>query len=176
MSPSFRNYAEKNEDAIPWLTHTLVCQFQSLLNRFVEVANNYTSQRKVENGGTLEAKLLDGPYNTFTRFINNLDDSINNSSNVLFGVKPLSYIEKTPPQKRKNQSGATFDSKKPNNSVARGWLVCTGGSFTFPAALSKLPCRNFALEGLECSYGRNCKYDHMSYFRCGWNIMIIKND
>ena len=40
VSPSFRNYAEKNEEAVPWLTHTLIYQFQSLLNRFVEVANN----------------------------------------------------------------------------------------------------------------------------------------
>ena len=46
VSPSFRNYAEKNEDTIPWLTHTLICQFQALLNRFVNVTNNYTSQRK----------------------------------------------------------------------------------------------------------------------------------
>ena len=27
VSPPFQNYAKKNEEAIPWLTHTLVCQF-----------------------------------------------------------------------------------------------------------------------------------------------------
>ena len=129
----------------------------------MEVANNYTSQRKVENGGKLDAKVLEGPYKTFTRFMNNLDDSINNSSTVLFGVKPLSYIDKTPNHKRKNLSGPTSDSKKSNNTVARGWLVCSGGNFTFPDALSKTPCRNFALEGLECSFGRTCKYDHKVY-------------
>ena len=112
VSPSFRIYAEKNETAILWFRHTLVCQFQSLLNRFVEVANNYTSQHMVENGGTLEVSLLDGPYKTFIWFINNLDDSINNSSNVLFSVKPLLYIGKSPNQKRKNQSNTTSNPKK----------------------------------------------------------------
>ena len=53
VSPLFRNYTEKNEETIRWFTHTLIYQFQSLLNRFFEVANNYTSQRKVDNGSNL---------------------------------------------------------------------------------------------------------------------------
>ena len=164
-SPTFRNYAEKNKTAIPWLTHTLICQFQSVLNCFVDISNNFTYQRKVENDGTLPATLLDAPFNTFNRFMNNLDDALNNVSNTLFGVKPLSYVEKVP-AKRKNQSGNLSDHKKSNTTgTPRGWLVCTNGTFSFPKALSKLPCRNFALEGLECSFGCTCKYDHKVFPR-----------
>ena len=167
ISPTFRNFAEKNETAIPWLTHTLICQFQSLLNRFVEVSNNFTYQRKVENEANMPASLLDATFKTYERFMNNLDDALNNASNLLFGVKPLSFIEQSAPSKRKQQQSGSFsDSKKQNtNGVARGWLVCTGGSFSFPKALVKLPCRNFALEGSECGFGRSCKYDHKVFPR-----------
>ena len=63
VTPAFRNYAEKNESKIPWLTHTLVCQIQSILNRFVDLASNWTSQRLIENEGTLPSPSL------ITRFI-----------------------------------------------------------------------------------------------------------
>ena len=111
----------------------------------------------------MDPKLLDGPYTTFEQFKNNLDDSLNNASNVLFGVKPLSYLERTPGQKRKNNMNSSSDSKKPNIGVTKGWLVCSGGIFSFPSALSKLPCRNYATEGLDCPFGRTCKYDHKVY-------------
>ena len=39
-TPAFRNYVEKNETKIPRLTHTLVCQIQSVLNRFFDLASN----------------------------------------------------------------------------------------------------------------------------------------
>ena len=95
--------------------HTLVWQFQSLLNRFVKEANNYTSQRKVDNGSTLESTLLEGPYRTFTLFIKKtLDNALKNNSSILFGVKSLSFDDRTPNQKRKSHLGPALDSKKPN--------------------------------------------------------------
>ena len=51
VTPTFRNYAKKNETKIPWLTHTLVCQVQSVLNCFIDLASKWTSQRLVENDG-----------------------------------------------------------------------------------------------------------------------------
>ncbi len=166
VTPAFRNYAEKNEAKIPWLTHTLVCQVQSILNRFVDLASNWTSQRLVENDATLPSTLLDSAYRTYDRILNNLDDTLNNSSNILFGVKPLSFVDKTPTKRR--SAGSPSDgnnSKRQNNSgiVTKGWLVCTGGSFTFPENLSKQPCRSYATEGLSCSFGRNCRFEHKSY-------------
>ena len=166
VTPAFRNYAEKNETKIPWLTHTLICQVQSILNRFVDLASNWTSQRLVENEGTLAPTFLDSAYRTYERISNNLDDTLNNSSNILFGVKPLSYNEKAPAKRR--STGSPSDgtgTKRQNNSgvVTKGWLVCTGGSFSFPENLSKQPCRNYVTDGLNCSFGRNCRYEHKSY-------------
>ena len=104
----------------------------------MEVANNYTSQRKVENGGTLDAKLLEGSYNTFMRFMNNLDDSINNSLNVLFGVKPLSYIDKTPTQKGRINQDPHLIQK------SRITVLHAVGLFALEEALpSKQHCPNF---------------------------------
>ena len=40
VKQDFCNYAEKNKTKIPWLTHALVCQLQSILNRFVDAASN----------------------------------------------------------------------------------------------------------------------------------------
>ena len=165
VKPDFRNYAEKNESKIPWLTHTLVCQLQSIINRFVDAASNWTSQRLVENGGTLSPKFLEGAFRTYERIVNNLDDTLNNSSNILFGVKPLSYIDKHTSNKRKSTSSPDTSAKRSNTGVVKGWLVCSDGAFSFPENLSKQPCRNFATEGLSCSYGRSCKYEHKAYPR-----------
>ena len=163
-TPAFRNYAEKNEAKIPWLTHTLVCQIQSVLNRFVDLASNWTSQRLVENEASLPPTLLDGAYRTYERILNNLDDTLNNSSNILFGVKPLSYVDKTPSKRRSSSPpDGTTKRHNSNGTVTKGWLVCTGGSFSFPENLSIKPCRNYVTDGLNCSFGRNCRYEHKSY-------------
>ena len=113
--------------------------------------NNFTYQRKVENETTMSASLLNATYKTYDCFVNNLDDALNNALNVLFGIKPISHVEKTPIFKQKHQqAGSLSDSKKPNaNGTAKGWLVCTNGSFSFPKTLSKLPCCNFPLKVLN---------------------------
>ena len=92
VMPAFRNYAKKNEAKIPWLTHTLMCQIQSILNRFVDLASNWTSQRLVENEGTLPSSLLDNAYRMYEHIKNNLEDTFNNSSNILLALShyPLS--------------------------------------------------------------------------------------
>lgn len=97
VTPTFRNFVEnKNEKTIQWLTHTLVCQFQSILNRFVELANNYyTYQRLVDTGGSLLPTILDGPYKMLERILNIIwTMCLNNSSNTLFGIQPLSYMDR----------------------------------------------------------------------------------
>ncbi len=162
VTPAFRSYAEKNEAKIPWLTHTLVCQIQSILNRFVDLASNWTSQRLVENEATLPSSLLDGAYRTYERILNNLDDTLNNSSNILFGVKPLSYVDKAP-VKRKTTSPEGSSKRSNTTIVTKGWIICTSGSFSFPENLTKQPCRSYATEGLSCSFGRNCRFEHKSY-------------
>ena len=163
VTPAFRNYAEKNESKIPWLTHTLVCQIQSILNRFVDIDSNWTSQRLVENEGTLPSTLLDSAYRTFDRISNNLDDTLNNSSNILFGVKPLSYVEKVPLKRRSTSSPDNPNKRQNNTDTTKGWIVCTSGTFSFPENLSKQPCRNYATQGLTCNFGRNCRFMHKAY-------------
>ena len=165
VNPSFRRFAEKNEHTIPWLTHTLVCQVQSVLNRFVDIATNFTYQRLVDNGSPLPCDVLDPPFKTYKRILNNLDDTLNNSSNILFGVKPLSFVDRSQKRKSNGASPPTVDgkNKRQNVGTGKGWLTCSGGSFSFPSNLSRLPCKSFALEGLECSYGRTCKFEHKAF-------------
>ena len=163
VTPAFRNYAEKNESKIPWLTHTLICQVQSVLNCLVDLASNWTSQRLVENEGSLLPTLLDNAYHTYERILNNLDDTLNNSSNILFGVKPLSYIDKASTKRQSSSSPESSNKRQNSSGVTKGWFVCTSGTFSFPENLSKQPCRNYATEGLTCSFGRNCRFEHKAY-------------
>ena len=65
VKPDFHSYAEKNETKIPWLTHTLVCQLQSIINRFVDAASNWTSQRLIENDRMLSPNFLEGAFRTY---------------------------------------------------------------------------------------------------------------
>ena len=161
VMPAFRNYAKKNEAKIPWLTHTLMCQIQSILNRFVDLASNWTSQRLVENEGTLPSSLLDDAYCTYEHIKNNLEDTLDNSSNILFGVKPLSFVEAKNSQKRKSSNSPEGANKRQNGGmITKGWIICTGGTISFPENLSKQPCRNYATEGLSCSFGQNCQFEH----------------
>ena len=163
VKSDFRTYTEKNESKIPWLTHPLVCQLQSIMNRFVDATSNWTSQRLVENGGSLQPSFLHGAFRTYVCIINNLDNTLNNSSNILFVVKPLSYIENSGLNKRKSSPPSDNASKRSYPGVTKGWLVCLNGSYTFPKNLSKQPCRNYATEGLSSSFGRSCKFKHKSY-------------
>ena len=147
FTPAFRNYAEKSESKIPWLTQTLVCQIQSVLNRFVDLASNWTSQRLIENEVTLPSSLLDNAFRTYEHIINNVEDTLNNSSNILFGVRPLSYVEVKTLSKRKSSNSPDGVTKRQNNgAITKGRIICTGGTFSFPENLSKQPCRNFVTE------------------------------
>ena len=140
-----------------------MCQLQSILNRFVNAASNWTSQRLVENDGSLQPSFLDGSFRTYDCIVNKLGDTLNISSNILFGVKPLSYIEKPGLNEQKFSSPSDNVSKRSNSGVTKGWLVCLDGSYTFPENLSKQSCRNYATVGLSYSFGRSCKFEHKSY-------------
>lgn len=129
----------------------------------MEIATNYTYQRLVNNGGSLPPDLLDGPFKTFHRITNNLEDALNNSSNTLFGVCPLSYIEKHNKRKPTSPYGLSDNQKRSNNGIAKGWLVCPSGHFSFPKNLARQPCKKIAVEGLDCPFGRTCRFDHEIY-------------
>ena len=96
--------------------------------------------------------------------INNLEDTLNNSSNILFGARPLSYVEVKTSSKRKSSNSPDGTTKCQNNgAITKGWIICTGGSFSYPENLSKEPCHNYATEGLSCSFSQNCRFEHKAY-------------
>ena len=101
----------------------------------------------------------------YERIRNNLDDTLNNSSNILFGVKLLSYIGKSGLNRWKLSSPLDNLSKRLNDGVTKEWLICLNGSYTFPENILKQPCRNYATEGLTCSFGCSCKFEHKAYPR-----------
>ena len=141
-----------------------MCQIQLVLIRFVDLASNSTSEQLVGNEGTLPSSLLNNAYCTYECINNNLEDTLNNSSNILFGVRPLSYVEVKTSSKRKSSNSLDGATKRQNNcAITKGWVVYTGGTFSFTENLSKQPCRNYATEGLSCSFSQNCQFEHKVY-------------
>ena len=158
-----------------WFAHAMVCQLQSVLNSFVEVAQNYNFQKTVESGSSPPASILSSCFTSFEKLLENtrgaMDDS---SSSFLFNSQPLSFRDKrkreSPPKKG--------DPKKQRSSEpsTKGWLV-SSGPYSFPSSWSVTPCKNFAEEGKPCAFGRSCDFDHKLYpkgYTCKLQALICR--
>ena len=136
-SHRFRSFSEKMEPSKKWFAHAMVCQLQSVLNSFVEVAQNYNFQKTVEAGNTPPPSILLSCFIGFDKLLENTRGAMNgSSSSFLFSSQPLLFT--------------------------KGWLVASG-SYSFPSSWPLTPCKNFAEEGKSCAFGRSCDYEHKLY-------------
>lgn len=139
----------------------MVCQLQSVLNSFVEVAQNYNFQKAVEAGNIPTPSILSSCFIGFDKLLENTRGAMNDSSSsFLFSSQPLSFKEK-----RKRESPPKKGDPKRNRSgepSTKDWLVASG-SYSFPSSWPLTPCKNFAKEDKSCAFGRSCDYEHKLY-------------
>ena len=171
VSQRFRALSEKLEYTTPWFTHSLICQVQAIINTFVDVAQNWSYQKRVERNSTLDSSILSKCFRDFHVIFDGIEGAMNNSSSsLIFNVRPLSFRQKKRPPSDNTDSSYKKQKSSPasNGRPTPGWIT-SSGSFKFPENLGLNVCKFFALVGKECDRPRNtCPYEHRSYPR-GFN-------
>lgn len=164
---SFKNFYEKHEASLTWILHTLICVAQSIFSSFAKIASDHSFQRKLANGDAIPVSTFDHCWEIFHDSVRNIKLSLNSSNPRAFAVPPASYtsrkrkaliLDADPgpplnlPDKYRNRNG--------NPDAATRGRLKGSGRFAFPKDLSDVPCRDFALVGSSCTFGRRYQFSH----------------